>query len=203
MLRSDEEVRGDEVTPARRRMLDAAIEAFAEHGYGGTGTRDIARRAGRSPASVYVHYPSKEHLLFGASILGHQEALEVVLDAVSGAGDPVARLRAVARDFSAWHLAHRRIARVVHHELGSLSEEHLAAVLPLRRRLVAEVVGVLRDGVERGDFELADPEAVAAAVLSLGIDLVRWYDPDRGRDPEALADLNADLALRLAGARDH
>ena len=87
MLRSDEEVRGDEVTPARRRMLDAAIEAFAEHGYGGTGTRDIARRAGRSPASVYVHYPSKEHLLFGASILGHQEALEVVLDAVSGAGN--------------------------------------------------------------------------------------------------------------------
>lgn len=56
-----------ELTTAHRRLFDAAVEVFAENGYSGSGTRDIAARADRSPAAVYVHHPSREHLLFAIS----------------------------------------------------------------------------------------------------------------------------------------
>ena len=61
-----------EVTPdAARRLLVAAVEAFAERGYHATTTRDIAGRAGMSPAALYIHYKTKEELLHRISRIGH------------------------------------------------------------------------------------------------------------------------------------
>jgi AcrR family transcriptional regulator len=47
-------------TPAR--LLDAAIELFARHGFHGTSIRDIAQRAGANVAAGHYHYGSKEGL---------------------------------------------------------------------------------------------------------------------------------------------
>ncbi|SCE24280.1 transcriptional regulator, TetR family, partial [Streptomyces sp. Termitarium-T10T-6] len=53
-----------EVTPeAARRLLVAAVDAFAERGYHATTTRDIAGRAGMSPAALYIHFKTKQELL--------------------------------------------------------------------------------------------------------------------------------------------
>ena len=49
-------------------------------------SRDIAARAGMSPAAVYVHHDTKESLLFTVSIDGHRSALQVV----ESADDPAA-----------------------------------------------------------------------------------------------------------------
>ena len=68
-----------EVTPdAARRLLLAAVEAFAERGYHTTTTRDIAGRAGMSPAALYIHYKTKEELLHRISRIGHQKAVEIL-----------------------------------------------------------------------------------------------------------------------------
>lgn len=73
------------VTPkAAQRLLVAAIETFAERGYHATTTRDIAARAAMSPAAVYIHYPTKEDLLYQIMMVGHQRALTVIKDAVEG-----------------------------------------------------------------------------------------------------------------------
>ena len=60
------------------RLLDAAAGAFADKGFHATTTRDIASRAGLSPAGVYVHFASKEGLLHALSTRGHEQALAVV-----------------------------------------------------------------------------------------------------------------------------
>lgn len=79
-----------EVTPdAARRLLVAAVDAFAERGYHATTTRDIAGRAGMSPAALYIHYKTKEELLHRISRIGHDRALKIMRDAAdSGAPRP-------------------------------------------------------------------------------------------------------------------
>lgn len=47
-------------TPAR--LLDAAVELFAQRGFAGTSIRDIAERAGANVAAGHYHYGSKEGL---------------------------------------------------------------------------------------------------------------------------------------------
>jgi TetR/AcrR family transcriptional regulator len=46
----------------RRQLLKAAIETFAQKGFGGTKTKDIAAAAGVSEAILFRHFASKEDL---------------------------------------------------------------------------------------------------------------------------------------------
>ncbi|WP_264075182.1 TetR/AcrR family transcriptional regulator, partial [Mycolicibacter minnesotensis] len=46
----------------RVRILDAAVEVFAEHGYTATKMADIAARAGVVPSVLYDHFGSKREL---------------------------------------------------------------------------------------------------------------------------------------------
>ncbi|GAB3929937.1 TetR/AcrR family transcriptional regulator [Kribbella albertanoniae] len=186
----------DHVEPAAaRRLLTGAIEAFAERGFQATTTRDIASRAGMSPAALYVHYPSKERLLFEISLYGHNAALAILRSANVG-DTPADRLRSLVAAFTAWHARHHTIAHVVQYELGALSPDHLTEVATIRRAISTEIEQVLADGVQDGTFAVPDLPGTTLAVLSLSIDVARWYTPHRG-DPDALGKLYADLAHRM------
>ncbi|MDO9380699.1 MAG: TetR family transcriptional regulator [Nocardioidaceae bacterium] len=188
-----------QLTP-RHRLVRAAVEAFAEKGFHATTTRDIASRAGMSPAALYVHHPSKEGLLYELSRDGHLAALDVVRRAVDGSDVPAERLRRLVHDFTRWHAEHSLTGRIVQYELTALAPEHLAEVAGYRRDIEATAREVLEDGVARGAFSVDDVPGTALAVLSLGVDLVRWYLPDGPRTPESVADLYAALALRMVAA---
>jgi AcrR family transcriptional regulator len=183
-----------------QRMLAGAIEAFAERGFHATTTRDIAARAGLSPAALYVHFPSKAALLAQISLVGHTAALELVLRAATEGSGPVERLRAVVSRFVAWHAENHRTARVVQYEFAALPDDARPAVVALRRQIERAVQDLITTGVDAGVMDVDQPRRVARAILSLSIDVARWYDP-AGRDTAAeLGALYADLAARMVGA---
>jgi AcrR family transcriptional regulator len=186
---------------ARQRLLDAAVEAFAEKGFAATTTRDIAARAGMSPAAVYVHHDSKESLLFTVSLEGHRSALEVIERAAASQTDPVERLRAMIYQFSLWHADHSRVGRIVQYEYHALTPEHRAEVATLRRSIERTMQDALADGVDQGVLDVDDVPGTAFSLLSLGVDLVRWFEPGGSRTGHELATLHAELAIRMASRR--
>lgn len=194
--RQDRRFTGD---PTRARILDAAVASFATRGFHATSTRMIAAGAGISPAAVYIHHKTKEEILFQISREGHVEALDVVLAAIATESTPPARLHALVRDFVGWHAARHTLARIVQYEMDSLTPEHTAQIADLRRRTRNAVGGVVLDGIETGDFTVADPRTTTLAVLSLGIDVARWYRSDGEWSPQRVGADYADLALRLVG----
>lgn len=184
------------VTPdAARRMLIAAAHAFAGKGYHATTTRDIASLAGMSPAAVYIHYRSKEELLFNISLVGHETSLKL-LRSITGA-DPVERLHNAVKAFAGWHAEFHTTARVVQYELGALTPEHHAEVAELRRGIDQQMRSFIADGVAEGVFDVPDLRGATLAVLSLCIDVARWYQPGGKRTPDEIGALYADLVLRM------
>ncbi len=183
----------------RDRLFEAAVAAFAAKGFHGTTTRDIASAAGMSPAALYVHHRSKEEILYRISRRGHENTLALVRAARASSEDPVGQLRAVVRDFAEHHARGHTTARIVNYELSALDEEHLAEIRRLRAAIDAEVQGLVREGVEAGVFVCRDPRIAAAALLSLGIDIARWYEDEGGWSPEDLGEAYADIALRVVG----
>lgn len=191
-----------EVTPdAARRLLLAAVEAFAERGYHATTTRDIAGRAGMSPAALYIHYKTKEELLHRISRIGHRKAVEILRTAARAEGSPGERLAEAVSSFVRWHAGGRTTARVVQYELDSLGPDARAEILGLRRQADAEVRGIIEEGVRSGEFDVIDVRGTTLAVLSLCIDVARWFNVDGPRTPEEVGVLYADLVLRMVGAR--
>ncbi|MFF2329335.1 MULTISPECIES: TetR/AcrR family transcriptional regulator [unclassified Streptomyces] len=201
-----EETHGDgepwaEVTPeAARRLLVAAVDAFAERGYHATTTRDIAGRAGMSPAALYIHYKTKEELLHRISRIGHDRALFVLEAAADGGGTSAERLAEAVRSFVRWHAERHTTARVVQYELDALSEEHRAEIVELRRRSDAVVRRIIGEGVRAGEFDVPDVPGTTLAVLSLCIDVARWFNARGSRTPDEVGELYADLVLRMVAA---
>jgi AcrR family transcriptional regulator len=192
--------RVDEVTDTAVRIMLAAADAFAEHGFPATTTRDIASRAGLSPAGVYVHFASKEVLLFELSRRGHARARDLLVDAAGAASTPTAALRSIVGGFSRWHAEHHQLGRIVQFEFRHLSPEHRDVVLALRKQIDQVVAGVLRDGVESGEFAVDDVPGTALALLSMAIDVARWYTPGVRRRAEDIETLYGELAVRLVRA---
>ncbi|WP_328772718.1 TetR/AcrR family transcriptional regulator [Streptomyces sp. NBC_00286] len=190
-----------EVTPdAARRLLVAAVEAFAERGYHATTTRDIAGRAGMSPAALYIHFKTKEELLHRISRIGHERALDVLRTAARGEGSATERLADAVSSFVRWHAGGRTTARVVQYELDSLGPAARAEIIALRRQVDAEVRGIIEDGVASGEFDVPDVRGTTLAVLSLCVDVARWFNVDGSRTPDEVGALYADLVLRMVGA---
>ncbi|MFD5494847.1 TetR/AcrR family transcriptional regulator [Streptomyces sp. GDS52] len=190
-----------EVTPdAARRLLLAAVEAFAERGYHATTTRDIAGRAGMSPAALYIHYKTKEELLHRISRIGHEKAVDILRTAARAEGGPAERLAEAVSSFVRWHAGGRTTARVVQYELDSLGPDARAEITTLRRQVDAEVRGIIEEGVRTGEFDVPDVRGTTRAVLSLCVDVARWFTIDGDRTPEEVGALYADLVLRMVGA---
>ncbi|MFB5661063.1 TetR/AcrR family transcriptional regulator [Alteribacillus sp. HJP-4] len=52
-----------QLTPKQAKILDAAIEIFAEKGYANTSTSEIAKKAGVAEGTIFRHYKTKKELL--------------------------------------------------------------------------------------------------------------------------------------------
>ncbi|MET8836055.1 TetR family transcriptional regulator [Micromonospora sp. NPDC004540] len=185
----------------RARLLEAAVTAFAERGFHGTTTRDIAAAAGLSPAALYVHHKSKEELLYLISRSGHEHVLRLVREAVASSADPATALRRVVHDFVVTHARDHTTTRVVNYELAALSPAHLAEIREIRHRIEQAIRQLVEAGVTAGVFETPDPRMAAAALLSLGVDVGRWYRDGGDLVPEYIAARYAEMALRIVGAR--
>src|SRR5699024_9008626 len=142
------------MTVARERLLDAAVEAFAEHGFTATTTRDIASRAGMSPAAVYVHHATKEELLLTLCLNGHNAAVEVIKNAGTVGADPIAHVRHLVYAFSLWHGQNSRVGRIVQYEFRSLTPEHRAYIASIRREIEAHMQDALSHGVAQGVLDV-------------------------------------------------
>lgn len=190
----------DRSAATRERLLDAAVDAFAAAGFAGTTTRDIAARAGMSPAAVYVHHATKEDLLYEISRRGHLSAVEITQQAFNSTQDPVERVRAIVAEFSRWHAINSRVGRIVQYEFDALTPDHRAEIADYRRANEKIMRDALEDGVAQGALSVSDVKGTALALLSMSIDLVRWYHPEGQITPDDIARLHGELAVRMVAA---
>lgn len=188
-----------------RQLLVAATKVFAARGFHASTTREICRLAGLSSAGLYVYFRSKEELLFEISRLGHQGALDAVRAELAGipSAAPIEQLQTFVITFVAFHARHHTLARVCQYELPHLSVNHYAEIANIRHQITAITTGILTSGVEDNSFSVRSLRATTTAILSLGIDVARWFQEDRAIPAETLAAEYAELARRLVASTEH
>lgn len=185
-----------------RSLFLAATEAFAEQGFHATTTRQIAARAGLSPTALYAHFASKEDVLYAIAQSALELSAQVVTEQAQRESTPTGRLRTVVRSLSAWNAHHLPVSRVVLHQLDALTPAHTIEIAERKRVMDRLVRGIIADGSASGEFDVVDVRESAIAVLSLCLDVARWYRPGGAYGPEEIGERNAVAALRIVGARE-
>ena len=139
----------------REALLDAALAAFAQRGYGSTTMTDVRRAAGASTGSLYHHFPTREHLAAAVWLDGLARFQDGFAAVVSRSRTASAGVRAGVRFHVRWVAEHPDLARlllsdqdpavrrVAAAELERRNAEFFATVREWHARHVAS--GALRD----------------------------------------------------------
>lgn len=176
--------RAEGANATRQRLLAAAEALCAERGFASTTMGAIARAAGVSPATVYLHFPSKAAIV-AALADAITAASDLSVEHVEQEPDPVTQLRigaAIIRRLNerSWLVADvLRGAQGGEQDLARIwavwQQRHLDAI---RRGVTAlHARGALRNG-------LALDEAIDAFYALAGTDVYRALVRERGWSPD-------------------
>ena len=136
----------------RERIIEAAVDVFAERGFHQARVSDIAKRAGVADGTIYLYFKNKEDLLLSI----FEEKMDVVLaglrEALASIDDPVERVRSFARYHFSQVRDNRSAAEVLQVELR-LSNKFLKEYRPEKLWEYLEVFAeITREGQARGIF---------------------------------------------------
>jgi AcrR family transcriptional regulator len=150
----------------RQSLITAATEAIRDNGVGGVRIRDIAARAGMSPAAVLYHYPEIDELVVDV----HRAAADrffagrvAVLDAVS---DPAARIVAAIKSGLPRSREDQTLGLLFElHTVAQRSLLHAALMTSLWEREELLYRGLVQSGIDAGRFHPAIGAEHAATTL--------------------------------------
>lgn len=154
---------------ARGRMIEAAIDLFAERGFEQTAAADIAERAGVTERTFFRHFPDKREVLFAGTELMQQAVADAIAAAPADATPLVASLAGMQafgevlegrREYAV-----RRSRIVAAHP--ALQERELLKLAVMTDLAAA----ALRD---RGVEELTASLAAQSAVAAFHVAFARW-----------------------------
>ncbi len=185
----------------RGRILEASLRLFAERGYAGTSIRDIAGAVGIQSATLYGHFPSKEHILAVLAEAGHEAHRRRLADALAGAGtDPTDQLAALVRAHVMAHAELAMLSIVANVELHALSADLVGGSLAARSESERLFTGAITRGIELGRFSTPDAWLAAAAIGGMGLRVAYWFGPGSSMSADVVADTYVEFALRILGA---
>lgn len=182
--------------------LQAALDAFVEHGYHGTSVRQIAEKAGLSVPGLYHHYRSKQALLVGLTDAMMADLLDRSARAEHEAGpSPELRFDAVVESLLLFHMHRKDEAFLGSTETRSLEARHRTAYIGKRDQQQRMVDNIVIDGVNEQMFTTSHPLDAARAVTTMCIGVAGWYRPDGRLGPDDMVGVHLDIARRIVGAR--
>ncbi|XRQ11451.1 TetR/AcrR family transcriptional regulator [Actinomadura welshii] len=188
--------------PGEDGILRAAVAVMTEHGYHGTSVRDIAARAGISPAALYYHFDSKQEVLATIMERGIDALLRAGRAALAGAGaDPAARLGALVETHVLFHLRDQRGTMLGTSELRALDEPVRTRHIAKRHRRQRLFDGVITQGTELGAFTTPIPLEASRAIVVMCTGVASWFSPEGPPTRTEIAANYRRLALDMVGAR--
>lgn len=166
--------------PNRRRrapeIIEAAARVFAEKGYHGATTQDIADVLGIRQASLYYYFPSKEGALELVCLKGVEGFFEAAKSIAKGPGKPGERLGKLIKSHLSPLIDRSDFVRVFLNERQHLPSESRRRIGKWSRGLERIFEDVLKEGVRTGEFRAdLDTRIATLAILGMANAVSAWY----------------------------
>jgi TetR/AcrR family transcriptional regulator len=188
----------------RTRLLHAATECFAEFGYEGTSTREIANRANVAQQLITYHFGSKERLWKASVDYLHQEFLQT-MDGLhfDSSGDLKAQFAEHQRTVFEDRLLRPYMARIWTHEFLSGAQRFSRVIAPMLGDFAETVLDpYFAEVVDRGiisRFSAGEATLICSALLQLNVLNPFFVEGALGKPADSREAVRSqiDLLLRL------
>jgi AcrR family transcriptional regulator len=177
-------------------ILRAAGRIFAEKGFAGSSTREIAEAAGLRGPSIFHYFPTKEDILRALADRALIRPLEVLEDVRRSPARPAVKLYVVTR-FQAEHFCSEPydLTPVVR-DAFSLPRDRFQAFYEAADRYSGGMKALVQEGITQGEFVEEDAGLATMSILGSASWTLRWYRKDGPISAAQVAETFARLALR-------
>ncbi|TWG92802.1 TetR family transcriptional regulator [Mesorhizobium sp. J18] len=193
----------DEIAALKRaRIIAAAVELFYEHGYENTTLEAVAERLGVTKPFIYTHFSSKSELLAEICSRGIGSSLEAMNSVIPMKASPTQKLKVLAQRFVTAVLDSQMHIAIFSREEKNLAPNDFERINNMRRDFDKKLTGLLREGMEAGEFSLKDVHVAALSIGGMVSWAYVWFRPTGRLSVQRIADEMSQLILQLVDARD-
>ncbi len=205
MVRARAAQAGDGEPDSRERILESAMHAFAERGFDGATTRDIAARAGVNQGLIKYYFDGKLKLWRAAVNRAFEELRASITDTLSDAAliDETERTRRVIKQYVRFIAAHPEFIRMMHDEgkrsgprMRWLVDRH---ILPMHAAITAMLERAQQQGLLPADIPAVHFHYIMIGSIGLIFHQAEECKRLAGIDPteESVADAHADAVAHM------
>ena len=170
----------------RRRLLDAALEVFAEYGFASANLDQVAAAAGLTKGAIYSNFTGKDDLFFAMmkdQALNRVEAVRTVLGGTSSGTHGQQALHDIGRllteaftEQQEWQLVFLDFWRRAVRD-DDVRAQFVAHRRALRAAIAGPVEGILGQAPALGGLTVDDVVTLVLA-LNNGLAIEQYVDPD-------------------------
>jgi len=149
-----------------RRIVDAAIELFKEHGFHKTSVRMIADAADVSMGNLYQYIHQKEDLVYLAAAIPTAD-FYAHLSSLPADGTVRQRIETLFQELVSVIDRHREELQMLQREVANLPTPMRSEVAEMARWAIGLFEGLIDEGIAQGEIELCDPHLLATSIHAL------------------------------------
>lgn len=176
-------------------IVDRAARLFDRRGYYDVTMDDIAAAAGIRKPTLYHYFRSKNEILY----LIHQEFMDLVISRYEARQDQALsvteRIQEVIADILGLMQTHRGHVRVFFEHFRELPRGYKAKIQIKRDYYEATVEGLIRSGVDSGEYRQIDTRLTALALFGMCNWAYQWFERDGSLTTREIALVFWDLLL--------
>lgn len=148
-------------------ILDAAETLFAVHGYAGTSTRAISKKAGVNIAMLSYYFGSKHALLYAVIERFSTRLQEVIENIERHQLSPADRLRSWICAYIDYIFENPNHACIVYRQVSvSQKKEDIVKLISEFNKARSTVVRAIEEGINDGSFLPVDPELTLTSIVA-------------------------------------
>lgn len=159
----------------KEKIFDAAVDLFAEKGYGSVSIRDISQTVGITEGAVYRHFSSKEAILEAIFAFVESRIYPPVPEASLDAMIDALSFREILESMPRTILGDQDLARVTRVMVTEMHHDRKLREYVQREmfeRPVAETEVLFKKLLAKGKIKPCDPHTMATLFISY---LIYWY----------------------------
>lgn len=149
----------------RARILDAAEQVFAKHGFFAAKVADIAREAGVADGTIYLYFKSKDDLLISLFESRMERVNQLLADGLAGITSPLEKLRAFVRTYLTLVSQQPSVAEVLTVELRQSSKFMKSYANPRFTELLRLLASIVTAGQRAGELDKTLPAPMVARMI--------------------------------------
>ncbi|MFJ9462901.1 TetR/AcrR family transcriptional regulator [Viridibacillus arvi] len=197
-MTSDKRMRAME--EKRDRILQSAIQLFAENSYEQTTVAQVAKKAGVSFGTVFTYFENKEELYFQSVKEPLEQLVKKFLQFDTKTDDVLNEISRMIKDHLILFSQQKKYLQLIVKVNGTHEQfpEVFQLVYERTQELIRQISKLIENGQRRGELVEGESEYIATAYISLLFGLELSYIDELGED---LINTYTQIAKRLFGPK--